>query len=102
MNEHKPEENLPAFSLKDELPGGLVDRYSCCGQGCCDDESNVLEKVTVETALEALDNLDDYARMSTGVIATGPIRVLARYILQNNSEPLDARTLKVYENLIKT
>lgn len=94
---------LPIFSCKDELPGGLVDSYECCGQGCCEHEAlKIPETITVEMALEALDSLDDFARMETGVVATGAIRVLVKYILQNHPEPLNEHTMKVYEWLIKT
>lgn len=39
-----------------------------------------LLRVTVEQAREALDDMDDYARMSIGVDAKGPREVLERFI----------------------
>lgn len=42
--------------------------------------------ITKEQALEALDSLDDYARMDVSVDAYGPRRVLEQYIEQRDSE----------------
>lgn len=36
--------------------------------------------ITKEQALEALDNMDDYARMTVGVDAVGPRNTLRAYI----------------------
>ncbi len=41
-----------------------------------------MDLVSKATALEALDNLDDYARMQTGVDAYGPRTALQRFIEQ--------------------
>lgn len=40
--------------------------------------------ITRERALEALDSLDDYAKMGAGVDAHGPIGVLKRFIEQGS------------------
>lgn len=42
--------------------------------------------ITKQQALEALDNLDDYARMDVGVDAIGSRRVLREYIEQSAKE----------------
>ena len=42
---------------------------------------------TPEQALEALDSLDDYARMDTGVDAIGPREVLQKFIAAHLSTP---------------
>lgn len=39
--------------------------------------------ITVEQALEAIDNLDDYARMNVGVDAVGPRGVLVSFCSQS-------------------
>lgn len=44
--------------------------------------------ITKKQALEALDNLDDYARMEIGVDAVGPRTVLERFILQAQRAPI--------------
>lgn len=44
--------------------------------------------VTKEQALEALDDLDDFARMG-GVVAHGAIGVLTRFIEENTKEETD-------------
>lgn len=38
--------------------------------------------ITVEQALEAIDNLDDYARMETGVDPIGPRECLISFVSQ--------------------
>ena len=43
--------------------------------------------ITKKQALEALDNLDDYARMEVGVDAVGPRTVLERFIIQAQCAP---------------
>jgi hypothetical protein len=43
--------------------------------------------VTAEQALEALDSLDDYARMDTGVDAIGPREVLQKFIAAHLTKP---------------
>jgi len=45
-----------------------------------------LNKITVEEALRALDDMDDYARMTTGVDAYGPRECLRRFIMQSQSQ----------------
>lgn len=44
-----------------------------------------MDKVTHKQAAEALDSLDDYARMDVGVNAMGPRGVLERYIAQQQA-----------------
>ena len=39
--------------------------------------------ITIEQALEAIDNLDDYARMDTGVDAVGPRELLVSFVSQS-------------------
>lgn len=47
-------------------------------------------KITASEALVALDNLDDYARMETGIVAYGDIGVLVQFIKQHmGDEVLD-------------
>lgn len=41
--------------------------------------------VTTEEALEALENMDDYARMNVGVNPFGPYDVLKKFIEQNHN-----------------
>lgn len=42
--------------------------------------------ITKAQALEALDSLDDYARMETGVDAHGPRETLRKFIEQQDDE----------------
>ena len=39
--------------------------------------------ITIEQALEAIDNLDDYARMDAGVDAVGPRELLVSFVSQH-------------------
>jgi ribulose bisphosphate carboxylase small subunit len=48
------------------------------------------EKVTKEDALEALDNIDDYARMA-GIDPIGPYKVLKDFIEKNSSGSCNCR-----------
>lgn len=43
--------------------------------------------ITKAQALEALDNLDDFARMETGIYAHGPTETLRKYIEQQSQTP---------------
>lgn len=47
----------------------------------------IAQAVTREQALEALDAMDDYARMDTGVDAKGPREVLRRFIEGTAASP---------------
>jgi len=40
------------------------------------------DMITTEQAKEALEDMDDYARMDVGVIPTGPYEVLKEFISQ--------------------
>jgi len=53
-------------------------------------------KITAADAIEALDNLDDYARMGVGVEPKGDVTVLLQFILQNcdKSELRDVETIQ--------
>jgi len=46
---------------------------------------NEVRDVTPEMALKALDDLDDYARMDTGVVPAGPVGTLLRFIIQHST-----------------
>jgi hypothetical protein len=48
------------------------------------------KQVTEAQALEALDNLDDYAKMAISVDPVGPREILHRFIEQNNQPPAEA------------
>lgn len=50
--------------------------------------------VTMEQALEALDNMDDYARMDMGVNAYGPMGVLKSFIEQSKQNPDQASPME--------
>jgi len=44
-----------------------------------------VDQVTKEQALEALESMDDYARMEIGVTAQGPYNVLKKFIEQQTA-----------------
>jgi len=49
--------------------------------------------ITVQQALTALDNMDDYARMNTGVNAYGPVGALRAFIEQTHQKEEDKKLI---------
>ena len=54
-----------------------------------------MKLVTVEHAREALESMDDYARMDVGVDASGPREVLERFIAEHERVVAELRALSV-------
>ena len=50
--------------------------------------------ITIEQALEAIDNLDDYARMDAGVDAVGPRELLVSFVSQSAQVHAENEDLK--------
>ena len=57
--------------------------------------------VTVEHAREALEDMDDYARMDAGVDAKGPREVLERFIAEHERVVADAERYRTLRELLR-
>lgn len=53
-----------------------------------------MTRITKDAAREALDSMDDFARMATGVDASGPRRLLERFIAQ--ASPITEADLQAF------